>query len=254
MSKNKKQIQAVIFDLGDTIINFGKVSALNIFAKSCWLTYDFLRQNNQPAGSYPLYYLKNIGNIYWQLLKSKISGKDFDARRELEKGCVKKGINLTAQQLEEFVWLWYQPLYEKSSTEQDLKTTLAELKKQDLKLGILSNTFIPRTCLDRHLRELGVLDYFDFQLYSCEFTCRKPSPEIFIEAADKMGVRLPDIAFVGDRINKDIKPALFLDMTAVLKKAYTNHNNEIPEKAYQIQKLNELPELIKNINTENGKD
>lgn len=253
MDNKNQQIQAVLFDLGDTLINFGKVSALNLFGKSCRLTYDYLKSNDQPAGNYLLYYLKNISDIYFHLLASKITGRDFDAHQLLRKNCRKHGIQLNHEQTEQLVWLWYQPLYQKSTTEENLAETLRKLKDQGLKLGIVSNTFIPRICLDRHLKELGVIEYFDFQLYSCEFSRRKPAPEIFIEAADRINVRLPNIAFVGDRIDKDIKPALMLDMTAVLKKAYTNHNNKIPENAHRIRRLDELPELINDINSKNEK-
>jgi len=253
MNDKAGQIRAVLFDLGDTLINFGKVSALNLFGKSCRRTYYFLKHSNQPVGNYSLYYLKNISNIYFQLLSSKISGKDFDAYDVLKKNCRKYGIELDNEQTEELLWLWYQPLYQKSTTEENLEDTLKQLKKQGLKLGIVSNTFIPRLCLDRHLKELGIIGYFDFQLYSCEFSSRKPTPEIFIEAADKIKVRLPEIVFVGDRIDKDIKPALTLDMKAVLKKAYTNHKDKISEKAYRIHSLSELPELIKDINSKNEK-
>lgn len=254
MNDGAEQIRAVLFDLGDTLINFGRVSALGLFGKSCRLTYDFLKNNDQPVGNYPLYYAKNISSIYFHLLISKISGKDFDAYDVLKKNCRKYGIKLDDEQTEQLLWLWYQPLYRKSTTEENLADTLRRLKEeQNLKLGIVSNTFIPRSCLDRHLKELGIIDYFDFQLYSCEFTCRKPTPDIFIEAADRIEVRLPHIAFVGDRIDKDIKSALMLDMTAVLKKAYTNHNDKIPEKAHRIRRLHELPDLIKNLNSKNVK-
>jgi FMN phosphatase YigB (HAD superfamily) len=56
--------------------------------------------------------------------------------------------------------------------------------------------------------------------------------------------------FVGDRINADIRPALKLGMTAVLKEAYTNHAKPLPPAAHQIHKYCHLPTLIKQINSQ----
>jgi len=54
--------------------------------------------------------------------------------------------------------------------------------------------------------------------------------------------------FVGDRINADIRPALKIGMTAVLKQAYTNHAKRLPPAAHKIEKLSQLPVLIQQIN------
>jgi FMN phosphatase YigB (HAD superfamily) len=118
----------------------------------------------------------------------------------------------------------------------------------DLKLGILSNTFVCRASLERQLRELGLLDFFRMQLYSCEFHVRKPNVEIFRAAAGRIGVAAPHILFVGDRIDNDIRPALQSGMKAALKDAHTNAGKKTPPGAYRIRLLAELPGLIEKLN------
>jgi FMN phosphatase YigB (HAD superfamily) len=54
--------------------------------------------------------------------------------------------------------------------------------------------------------------------------------------------------YVGDRIDKDIKPAIKSGMHAVLKAAYTNAGKKIPEGARKINQLSELAGLIETIN------
>ena len=46
----------------------------------------------------------------------------------------------------------------------------------------------------------------------------------------------------------DIRPALKVGMQAVLKTAYTNDGKKIPDGAWKINHISELPALIEKIN------
>jgi len=175
---------------------------------------------------------------------SNLTGRDFDTLELLKKIGQKKGIRLEDEQWEQLAWLWYEPLARSGSAEQDLAGTLERLSKMGLKLGVVSNTFISAGSLDRHMRQLGILRFFDVRVYSCQFRFRKPNLRIFKAAAERIGEKLANIIFVGDRINTDIKPAVKLGMKAVLKSAYTNAGKEPPPGAARIDSIAELPELI----------
>jgi putative hydrolase of the HAD superfamily len=97
---------------------------------------------------------------------------------------------------------------------------------------------------------VGILDFFSMRMYSYEFDCRKPNPRIFRIAAEKIGAAVENILFVGDRIEKDIRPALNCGMAAALKIAYTNAGKAIPRGAHRIRLLSELPDLIESIHSE----
>ena len=58
------------------------------------------------------------------------------------------------------------------------------------------------------------------------------------------------ILFVGDRLDKDINPALNAGMQAVLKAAYTNVGRKVPKGICKINRISELPSLIEKINAE----
>ena len=246
MADNK--IKAVLFDFGETLVSFGKINRLEFFKQGARLTHDFLMSLNQPASNFRSYYIKSMINLFLHLLASKITGNDFDSLKLLKKTGQKSRIQLNEQQWQKLLWLWYEPLNKIAKAEPDLLNTLTELKKQGLKLGIVSNTFVNGYCLDRHLKDLGIFDMFDTRLYSYQLTFRKPDPRIFITAADRIGVHLPNILYVGDRIIKDIEPTLKLDMQAALKAAYTNQGRTPPKQAWKIEQLSELPALIEKYN------
>jgi len=245
-----KKIKAVLFDLGETLVNFGKVRSLSIFGEGARLSYDFLKSKGQPVGNFTYYFWRNLVSLHVCRWLSCISGKDFDALKLLSESGAKKGIKLNDQEWGHFAWLWYEHLSKSSTIEPDIVETLRALKEMGLKLGIVSNTFVHGSSLEKHLEQFGILEFFEVKFYSYQFEFRKPDVRIFIKAADAIGERLPNILFVGDRINKDIKPALMLDMPAVLKEAYTNKGRKVPNGAYTINKLSELPGLIEEINNE----
>lgn len=244
MEQTKIEIKAVLFDLGETLVNFGQIKKIDIFRQGARLTYDFLRGCGVKTGSFWWYSWYNLILLRMRNMLSGITGNDFNAMEFLKQDGARRGIELSDEQWDELVWLWYEPLTRVAEVEDDLGQTLKKLKDKGLKLGILSNTFITASVIERHLSQLGLLDYFDVKLYSYQFDFRKPDWRIFVHAADAIGLRLPNIMYVGDRINKDIRPGLKVGMTTVLKRAYTNIAKKAPQGAFLITQLAELPKLI----------
>jgi len=243
-----KKIKAVLFDLGDTLLNFGRIDKPRIFQQGAKLSYDFLKSQGQQVGNFKYYYWRNLVLLRIRHWLSCITRRDFDALVLLKKSGTKKGIKLSEQQWQHLAWLWYEPLSKIGQAEPKTKETLTVLKELGLKLGIVSNTFVNADSLDKHLEQLGILDFFPVRLYSYEFDFRKPDARIFRAAAERIGEMLENIMFVGDRINKDVKAAAKIGMKAVLKAAYTNAGKKTPKGAWKISRLAELPELIEKIN------
>ncbi|MDD5064047.1 MAG: HAD family hydrolase [Phycisphaerae bacterium] len=243
-----KKIKAILFDLGETLLNFGRVNTTEIFRQSAKATYEFLRSCKQPLGSFTWYFLHSMTAFRFRCLVSMLTGKDFDTILLLKTIGTKKGLTLSEDQWRQLGWLWYEPLAKQARIEPKLKETLSCLKQMGLKLGIVSNTFISEGSLDRHLAQFGILDFFTLRIYSYQVAFRKPDIRIFQTAAQQIGEPPGNILFVGDRINKDVSPALRAGMQAVLKEAYTNIGKTIPEGVLKISRLAELPKLIEKIN------
>ncbi len=242
------EIKAVLFDLGETLLDFGKVKVNRLFRQGARLSYDFLKSCGQPVGSFEYYCWSNLIALRVRHLISNITKKDINSSALLRSIGTKKGIKLDSEQWRHFAWLWYEPLSKIATTDSKVKETLISLKGLGLKLGILSNTFVNAYSLEKHLKQLGILDFFTVRMYSYEFDYRKPDARIFKIAAERIGEAVENILYVGDSINNDIKPALRVGMHAVLKDAYTNAGKTPPNGAWKIIHLSELPALIKKIN------
>jgi len=245
-----RKIKAVLFDLGETLVNFGRVNTTRLFRQGARLSYDFLKSSGQPVGNFNYYCWQNLIALHIRHWLSNITKNDFNSLLLLRGIGTKKGIKLDRHQWQHFAWLWYEPLSKIGKAEPKTAKTLAALKNLGLKLGILSNTFVNGSSLEKHLEQLGILDFFPVRVYSYEFNFRKPDTRIFKAAAERIGEKLDNILFVGDRIDVDIKPAAKTGMQAVLKAAYTNIGRKIPKGVWKINRLAELPALVEKLNAE----
>jgi HAD superfamily hydrolase (TIGR01549 family) len=243
-----KKIKAVLFDLGDTLLDFGKVNPGEIFRQGARLSYDFLKTSGQPVGNFKYYCLWYMAALQFRRLISNITRNDFNSMALLRWAGMKKGFRLDGDQWRHFAWLWYEPLRKISTVESDIKETLTKLKNSGLKLGIVSNTFVSGCSLEKHMEQVGILDFFEPRMYSYQFDFRKPDARIFRIAAERIGEAPEKILFVGDRINMDIAPALKVGMRAAMKIAHTNNGKKLPEGAGKINHISELPALIEKIN------
>jgi len=240
-------MRAVLFDLGGTLISFGRVDSFRLFRAAARRTFVFLRRTGQPTGRFIWYFWRNFIAIRLRYLLSSITKKDFDSLALLKKIGAKKGIHLSEPQWERFAWLWYEPLSDVAKIEPDIIQTLTKLKDAGLKLGIISNTFINGLSLDKHLAKLGILNFLPVRVYSYNFSFRKPDPRIFQAAAQRIGCAPAEAVFVGDSINTDIKGALAAGMHAVLKTTGKNAKKKIPPSVARIQTIAQLPEVIEKI-------
>jgi putative hydrolase of the HAD superfamily len=241
----RTNIEAILFDLGETLLNFGKIeSTAKLFKDAGRRSYTYLKKLNQPVGPFRGYFWRNMFGLRLRYYISMLTGRDFDSLTLLEKYGTRRGFQLSREQWQELNWLWYEPLRQRSSTEPDLAQTLTKLTRAGLKLGIVSNTFVNAGAHDKHLAEEGLIDFFDTRVYSCDFGFRKPDKRIFLEAARQVGAQPTNIMYVGDRINQDVKGALRAGMKPVLKNAYTNAGKKPPPGVERIDRVSELPDLV----------
>jgi FMN phosphatase YigB (HAD superfamily) len=79
------------------------------------------------------------------------------------------------------------------------------LKNRGSRIGLICNTGItPGNALRRVLEDGGLAGYFHTMIFSNEVGIRKPDPEIFHLAADRLGVKASQIVHVGDNLKADV--------------------------------------------------
>ena len=84
--------------------------------------------------------------------------------------------------------------------------------RTDYLLGVVSNFY---GNLDFILRDLRLRNLFDILIDSTLVGVKKPDPQIFQIALDRIGVTPPDTIVIGDSYDRDIQPAKILGCTTI---------------------------------------
>jgi putative hydrolase of the HAD superfamily len=123
------------------------------------------------------------------------------------------------------------------------------LKQQGYLLGIISNG---RGKFQMSaIAGLGIQAYFDIMLISETEGVRKPQPEIFHRALDRLGVLAQDSVFVGDNPEADILGAKNAGMLAIWKR--NPHWLTATAADATIDELMEIPSVLKHFENNIGR-
>lgn len=93
---------------------------------------------------------------------------------------------------------------------------LAELRRWGLRLGAVSNTVQPARFMQPALARRGLAPFFDVVVLSSEVGFAKPHPAIFHIALEALGVAASAAVYVGDRLLPDVAGPQAVGMRAVL--------------------------------------
>lgn len=243
------RVKGILFDLGDTILDFGHVDILGKFEAGAHLAYQYLQGLGLELPPFSKFFRRQLWAIRWNYFKSRFTRKEFNTLLILGGLSVRMGHDLTHQQTQELAWKWYQPLSEQATVEPGTRELLEEFRQAGLKLGIVSNTFVPGTILDRHLEQENLLDLLPLRIYSCDVRYRKPHQNIFQLALDRSGLQPGQTLFVGDSLGADISGANNSGMISVLKDPAGRHLNARVVPAHRIKALGELRQIVQQYNS-----
>jgi HAD superfamily hydrolase (TIGR01509 family) len=114
---------------------------------------------------------------------------------------------------------------------------------QKYKLGLVSNFGIPE-CGRKLLKMFGLKRYFDFIVISAEVNQRKPSPKIFKNALQRLGVDASRAVFVGDMVDLDVIGPQSVGMKTVLIKRRSSGEDTAAKPDRVIKNLTELLQVL----------
>ncbi len=143
-----------------------------------------------------------------------------------------------------FIDSYYQPTTEQIALISGVVELLSKLKGAGLKIGLVSNSIFPAKFHRDEMRRFGILDYFDFTIFSSEVMIRKPKKEIYLKALSLLESESERTVFIGDRLIEDVAGPQAVGMRAILK-FDERWDYSDPVKPYGIiHSLNELEKII----------
>jgi len=253
VSKQKRRIESVIFDLDDTLLDwsqpemewheFTRPMADNV--------YDHLQAQGHSLGDRDQFFLLLREQVEkeWERAKEDWSGANFG--KALRETCQEAGADMERLDLEETMRAYdWRPmpgvdLYD------DARAVLDELRERGYQIGLITNSFLPMWMRDVELEHYGLIHYFDARLTSGDAGYMKPHPAIYEQMLDLLGVPAERAVFVGDRPVNDIAGANEAGLISVLidpPHLDRELNGVIPD--YTVTRLSDLLPILEKLERE----
>lgn len=239
-----RKIEGILFDLGDTLIDFAHCSMTEMFLAGARLGHEYLQEIGKTVPNFRKFHFRQLWAIRWNCLKARVTGREFNSLDVLGRFARKWGYELTEAENQELAWRFYQPLSKAATIVPGAEEVLRTFKKTGLKLGLVSNTFLSGAILDRHLETAGLRDMFETRIYSSEVEYRKPHPEIFRIALNAVGLQPDNAIFVGDSLKADIAGANRAGMITVLRDLAGRRKPGRIKPDHTLTEMTELPQIV----------
>ncbi|MFP4143914.1 MAG: HAD family hydrolase [Phycisphaeraceae bacterium] len=236
-------VRAILFDFGDTLVQFGRFDHTALFMRGAARTYHMWAARSASMPDFHRYYRHHWFAIHWGRVKSLLLRREPDATRLVRRACRKLWLQAEDPFFDELLWAWYSPLARIARVEPGTAELLARLRASGYRLGILSNTFVPGHVVDRHLERLGLLEHFPDRIYSCQVGYRKPHRRIFEAALARMHADADETLLVGDNLAADIRGGSQMGLRTVWKRP-PSHPGRAPTGTPVIDRLSDLPGLL----------
>jgi putative hydrolase of the HAD superfamily len=140
------------------------------------------------------------------------------------------GCDVTDEMLTEGMDIFYGVLVEDRKLVPGTIEMLEMVKDKGYSIGLVSDVAwgLPSDYPQKDMAHFQLTDHFDDMVFSTDVGLRKPHPKMFRIALSNLGADAARSVFVGNSLQCDIKGALGVGMTAVLKRsAYYQHDDSI---------------------------
>jgi len=201
-----KKPKAVFFDMGGVLFDTTDRWDSRQFAISF--------QDGLPEGTSFEWFL-GLSNEIWKTCINRPAPRiPLNTRPIISTWLNKSQIHPASDEVEK--WLEILCNWEASPVYEFAYPSLRSLRNMDIRLGLISNTFLPGIGGRRNLEKAKILDLFEVSVFSAEVGYSKPDPRIFHHALKAMNLAPEDSWYVGDKPNRDICGANRVGMTSVL--------------------------------------
>ena len=206
------QIKAVLFDMFDTLMLIEKNHAF--YNPSLKRAHKFLVKNGIKVRftDFRNAYIKARDALYVEA-DANLEEPHFNARISNALGLLGFSVDARSGIVTGTTNAFCEGFMEYVRIDEHTVEVLRKLQRK-YKLGIVSNFAIPE-CVVKLLETHGLDKFFDVVVVSAAVNKRKPSPEIFQKALEKLGVDAVETVFVGDTVDADIKGAKDMGMKTI---------------------------------------
>jgi len=237
--------RAVIFDLGDTLIEH-TISLNNLEKKISKKVHKLLSNKGY---SIPEKQYNQLKTKMWEEWKDQygISETEFNIDEFLFHLLIKLGVNtqITKELLPLIIQIIYKYDLKYLTLKPTVKETLQSLKKMSFLMGIISNSSYSYDHILNILKHHGIIDYFNLVLVSSKENICKPSPKIFHKALQILNISPKDAVFIGNNPQIDHKGAKRAGIRSILIVISGEKTFDMDQNMTDVIKVQNLIEILK---------
>jgi len=224
------QYRAVIFDLFGTIVGGFAASSAGYqeqFADALGLPRDELSR-------------------HWRRLTERRTLGEYQTVEEsIEHVCGLLGAKVSAEQMMEAVEIRLRLTRHALTPKTDAVATFAQLKADGCKIGVLSNCSIEIPIV---WPETEFAEWFQATVFSSREGIKKPAPQIYHLACERLGVEPDECLYVADGENFELSAAAQVGMHPVLIKTSEPHSEVRREaREWQGAAIENLAEILQRV-------
>ncbi len=226
-ARTKKDIRCILFDIGNTLWTSRAKDRLRTFEEQSAQQALAILQEDPASDASPVLTLNAFMERFTKtlLIQNTLAKRtqpelEPDPIRMIQQTLQDLGLPLQDSAVCERIYEVYRPnMVETKILFDDVLSTLAELKQRGYILGVVTNRAYGGPKFIADMGTMGLLDFFDpdAMAISADLGIRKPNPDIYWYALNKLGVAPNEAAMVGDTLNADIVAAKKLNIYAIWK-------------------------------------
>jgi putative hydrolase of the HAD superfamily len=226
--------KAVIFDLFGTLIDtFSQTKYEEVLSEMSAIV-------KAPSDEF--------SRMWFDTFNERMTGELDTPRGNIEYICKKLGIRATEEEIEHATQARLEFSVRHMVPRPGAVDVITRLKSGGYRIGLISDCSqeMPKTWPRTAFAPL-----FDVTIFSCEVGMKKPKPEIYLLATDKLGVAPQECLYIGDGSSQELTGALSVGMNPVLLRVpgETVDSHFVDrEKGWSgpvIESLEEIPDLLK---------
>jgi putative hydrolase of the HAD superfamily len=238
-------IQAVLFDLGETLM-YSLDPWPPVYDRAGRELSNVLCASNVDVDcdTFPNDFRQRLNEYYAERERNLFETSTTVVLKELlkEKGHHSISGKILRDALDQF----YAVTQQNWALENDAIPTLEKLQEGGFRLGLVSNAGDTRDVFQL-IESFGIEQYFDFVITSAACGYRKPHPRIFEFALTNWGYMPDEIAMVGDRLDADVRGAQPLGIYTIWITRRAKKLDHLITPDNSVATLSEIPPLLFNL-------
>jgi len=238
-------LKGILFDLGSTLIEFDNTEWEKLETASVKKGYDYLVKRGYRLPEWETFGKAFLTEFHQAWQEAQESLIEVRLPEWVTNFLIRYGMSSPDGLAVEFLKQYYDPIAKQITLIDGVKEVLGHCKKENLKIGLISNSSFPTEFHIEELKNYEILQFFEETLFSYDFGVRKPHPDLFKHVLNKLDLKPQETVFIGDRLIEDVSGPQKVGMKGILKYKKERDYSAPVVPDYVVNSLRELPEVLR---------